>query len=174
MNLKTVNILFCLLLAGCSSFYKNKEGENINKNAPIFVSPKTNAVLPNKVAEPKVEYKGEKYVLIKETDLNLLINRKLNEPAPNKLAVGAPAQTGENSPPVIKIGENSPPTQPQAETLSVPVIRLEPTEEKKASGFNWPLFFLVVIGLSALIATALYFLYYKGQKPERAPRFKIN
>ena len=59
MNKKALNILFCfLLLAGCSSFYKNKEGENINKNAPIFVSPKTNAILPNKPAEPKVEYKG--------------------------------------------------------------------------------------------------------------------
>lgn len=174
MNKKALNIPLCLLLAGCSSFYKNKEGENINKNAPIFVSPKTNAILPNKPAEPKVEYKGEKYVLVKETDLNLLINRKLNEPAPNKLAVGAPAPVGENSPPLAKIGENSPPTQSQAEIPSVPVIRLEPIEEKKASGFNWPLFFLVVIGLTTLIATALYFLYYKPQKPERAPRFKIN
>lgn len=169
MNLKALNIPLCLLLAGCSSFYKNKEGENINKNAPIFVSPKTNAILPNKPAEPKVEYKGEKYILVKETDLNLLINRKASELAPNKLAVGAPAPVGENSPPLPKIGENSPPTQPQAETPSVPVIRLEPIEEKKPSGFNWPLFFLVAIGLSALIATALYFLYYRFDKLPRRP-----
>ena len=151
-------------MAGCSSFYKDKNGENINKNAPIFVSPKTNAIPANKPAEPKVEYKGEKYILVKETDLNLLINRKASEPAPNKGAVAAPAATGENSPPA-KIGENSPPTQSKPEILSVPVIRLEPTEEKKASGFNWPLFFLVVIGMAALFATAWYYLYYKPQKP---------
>lgn len=167
MNLKALNIPLCLLLAGCSSFYKNKDGENINKNAPIFVSPKTNAIPANKPAEPKVEYKGEKYILVKETDLNLLINRKVNEPAPNKGAVAAPAATGENSPPA-KIGENSPPTQSKPEILSVPVIRLEPTEEKKPSASSsWPLFFLVVIGMAALFATAWYFLYYKPHNPPR-------
>ena len=166
MNLKALNIPFCLLLAGCSSFYKNKDGENINKNAPIFVSPKTNAIPANKPAEPKVEYKGEKYILVKETDLNLLINRKASELAPNKGAVAAPAATGENSPPPQKIGENSPPTKPHTETLSVPVIRLEPVEEKKASASSsWPLFFLVVIGVAALFATAWYYLYYRPQKP---------
>lgn len=167
MNKKALNIPLCLLLAGCSSFYKDKNGENINKNAPIFVSPKTNAILPNKPAEPKVEYKGEKYILVKETDLNLLINRKASEPAPNKGAVAAPAATGENSPPPQKIGENSPPTKPHTETLSVPVIRLEPIEQKKASGFNWPLFFLVSIGLTALLSTALYVLYYRTKTPPR-------
>jgi len=167
MNKKALNIALCLLLAGCSSFYKGKDGENINKNAPIFVSPKTNAIPANKPAEPKVEYKGEKYILVKETDLNLLINRKASEPAPNKPAVAAPAATGENSPLPQKIGENSPPTKPHAETLSVPVIRLEPAEQKKSSGFNWPLFFLVSIGLTALISTALYVLYYRTKTPPR-------
>lgn len=166
MNVKALNIPLCLLLAGCSSFYKDKNGENINKNAPIFVSPKTNAIPANKPAEPKVEYKGEKYILVKETDLNLLINRKASEPAPNKGAVAAPAATGENSPPA-KIGENSPPTQSKPEILSVPVIRLEPIEQKKASGFNWPLFFLVSIGLAALLSTALYVLYYRTKTPPR-------
>jgi len=167
MNKKALNIPLCLLLAGCSSFYKDKNGENINKNAPVFVKPNTNAIPANKPAEPKVEYKGEKYILVKETDLNLLINRKASEPAPNKPAVAAPAATGENSPPPQKIGENSPPTKPHAETLSVPVIRLEPTEQKKSSSFNWPLFFLVSIGLTALLSTALYVLYYRTQKPPR-------
>ena len=168
MNKKALNIAFCLLLAGCSSFYKNKDGENINKNAPVFVRPNTNAVQPNKPAETKpVEYKGEKYILVKETDLNLLINRKVSEPAPNKPAVVAPAATGENSPPPQKIGENSPPIQLHQEPASIPVLRLEPTEQKKASGFNWPLFFLVSIGLAALISTALYFLYYRTQTPPR-------
>ena len=167
MNARALNIPLCLLLAGCSSFYKNKEGENINKNAPIFVSPKTNAIPANKPAEPKVEYKGEKYILVKETDSNLLINRKASEPAPNKPAVAAPAPTGENSPPPQKIGENSPPTQLHAETASIPVLRLEPTEGKKSSSFNWPLFFLVSIGLAALLSTALYFLYYKPQNASR-------
>jgi len=167
MNKKALNIPLCLLLAGCSSFYKGKDGENINKNAPVFVKPNTNVIPANKPSEPKVEYKGEKYILVKETDLNLLINRKASEPAPNKPAVAAPAHTGENSPPPQKIGENSPPTKPHAETLSVPVIRLEPTEQKKSSSFNWPLFFLVSIGLTALLSTALYVLYYRTKTPPR-------
>lgn len=168
MNVKALNIALCLLLAGCSSFYKDKNGENINKNAPIFVSPKTNAIPANKPAEPKVEYKGEKYILVKETDLNLLLNPKVSEPAPNKGAVAAPAATGENSPPLAKIGENSPPTQSKPEILSVPVIRLEPTEEKKPSASSsWPLFFLVVIGVAALFATAWYYLYYRPHNPPR-------
>lgn len=168
MNLKAPNIVLCLLLAGCSSFYKNKDGENINKNAPIFVKPNTNAIAPNKPLDTKVEYQGQKYILVKETDLNLLINRKVNESAPNKGAVAAPAPVGENSPPPAKIGENSPPTQLNAETLAVPVIRLEPIEEKKApASSNWPLFFLVATCLFLLPITAWYFLYYKPQNQSR-------
>ena len=169
MNKKALNILFCfLLLAGCSSFYKNKEGENINKNAPIFVSPKTNAILPNKPAEPKVEYKGEKYILVKETDLNLLLNRKASEPAPNKPPVAAPAPTGENSPPLAKIGENSPPTQLHEEPSSIPVIRLEPVEEKKASGSAiWQVLISLAIATFLTAFAVWYFLYYKPQNTSR-------
>ena len=159
MNKKALNILFCfLLLAGCSSFYKNKEGENINKNAPIFVSPKTNAILPNKPAEPKVEYKGEKYILVKETDLNLLLNRKASEPAPNKGAVAAPAATG----------ENSPPTQLHEEPSSIPVIRLEPVEEKKASGSAiWQVLISLAIATFLTAFAVWYFLYYKPHNTSR-------
>lgn len=164
MNLKALNISLCLLLAGCSSFYKNKDGENINKNAPIFVSPKTNAISANKPTEPKVEYKGEKYVLVKENDLNLLINRKASEPAPNKPAVVAPAPVGENSPSPAKIGENSPPTQLHPEIPSLPVVRLEPVEEKKASSSSiLPLLLFLVILLATLTSAVLYFLYSKGK-----------
>ena len=168
MNKKALNIPLCLLLAGCSSFYKNKDGENINKNAPIFVSPKTNAILPNKPAEPKVEYKGEKYVLVKETDLNLLLNRKVNQPAPNKPSVAAPAPTGENSPPLAKIGENSPPPQPNPEIVSVPVIRLEPVEEKKASGSAiWQVLISLAIAAFLTAFAVWYFLYYKPHNTSR-------
>jgi hypothetical protein len=168
MNLKAPNIVLCLLLAGCSSFHKNKDGENINKNAPIFVRPNTNAIVPNKPIDTKVEYQGQKYILVKETDLNLLINRKVNESAPNKSLVAAPAPVGENSPPPAKIGENSPPTQLNVETLAVPVIRLEPIEEKKESNSsNWPLFFLVATCLFLLPIAAWYFLYYRPQNQPR-------
>ena len=170
MNKKALNILFCfLLLAGCSSFYKNKEGENINKNAPIFVSPKTNAILPNKPPETKpLEYKGDKYILVKETDLNLLINRKVNQPAPNKPPVAAPAPTGENSPPLAKIGENSPPTQLHEEPSSIPVIRLEPVEEKKASGSAiWQVLISLAIATFLTAFAVWYFLYYKPQNASR-------
>ena len=83
MNQKLLNILLLsLLLTGCSSFMKMPDGTVANKNAPIFVKPNTNSPVVNKgevEAAPSarrpavVSFNAEKYIMVKESDLNKLV-----------------------------------------------------------------------------------------------------
>ena len=91
MNKLGLNILLVLLLSGCNMFTRNNrtdsKGENISANAPIFISPKANAnpvnkaitnpPTPNKPAQ--VVFNAESYVMVKEKDLNILVDQKTNE-----------------------------------------------------------------------------------------------
>jgi len=89
MNQKLLNILLLsLLLTGCSSFMKMPDGTVANKNAPIFVKPNTNNPPVNKPqSEPApsagrpaiVNFNAEKYVMVKESDLNRLVEEKTKE-----------------------------------------------------------------------------------------------
>jgi PBP1b-binding outer membrane lipoprotein LpoB len=89
MNQKSVNIaLLSLLLSGCSSFMKMPDGTVSNKNAPIFVKPNTNSPVVNKQeveAAPSarrpavVSFNAEKYIMVKESDLNKLVEEKTKE-----------------------------------------------------------------------------------------------
>lgn len=174
MNLKALNILFCLLLTSCSSFYKNKEGENINKNAPIFVRPNTNQPSANKAPETKpVEYKSEKYILVKETELNLLINKKASERTTNKAPAPAPHKeeplVGENSP----IGENSPlPTQPNEKILAPETFVLTPVKQEKDSSSPLMNHILVVALLTIFFSATGVLLFDKLKKLPAQPQPK--
>jgi PBP1b-binding outer membrane lipoprotein LpoB len=89
MNQKLLNILLLsLLLTGCSSFMKMPDGTVANKNAPIFVKPNTNSPVVNKApveATPSagrpaiVNFNSEKYIMVKESDLNRLVEEKTKE-----------------------------------------------------------------------------------------------
>ena len=89
MNQKLLNILLLsLLLTGCSSFMKMPDGTVANKNAPIFVKPNTNSPVVNKqpveatptAARPAiVNFNSEKYIMVKESDLNKLVEEKTKE-----------------------------------------------------------------------------------------------
>lgn len=89
MNQKLLNILLLsLLLTGCSSFMKMPDGTVANKNAPIFVKPNTNSPVVNKApveATPSagrpaiVNFNAEKYIMVKESDLNKLVEEKTKE-----------------------------------------------------------------------------------------------
>lgn len=88
MNFKLLNITLCFVLVGCGSFSSTNE-EGVNKNAPIFVRPNTNAKDVNKpptsLVQPQaVKYNAEKYLMIKENDFNLIVNKKVNEIILNK------------------------------------------------------------------------------------------
>ena len=89
MNQKLLNIaLLSLLLTGCSSFMKMPDGTVANKNAPIFVKPNTNSPVVNKApveSTPSagrpavVSFNAEKYIMVKESDLNKLVEEKTRE-----------------------------------------------------------------------------------------------
>ena len=89
MNQKSVNIvLLSLLLSGCSSFMKMPDGTLANKNAPIFVKPNTNSpavnkeeveVTPSARRPAIVSFNAEKYIMVKESDLNKLVEEKAKE-----------------------------------------------------------------------------------------------
>jgi hypothetical protein len=89
MNQKLLNILLLsLLLTGCGSFMKMPDGTVANKNAPIFVKPNTNSPVVNKqpveatptVARPAiVNFNAEKYVMVKESDVNKLVEERVKE-----------------------------------------------------------------------------------------------
>jgi hypothetical protein len=67
---------------------KMPDGTVANKNAPIFVKPNTNSPVVNKApveATPSagrpaiVNFNAEKYVMVKESDLNRLVEEKTKE-----------------------------------------------------------------------------------------------
>jgi len=179
MNRLGLNTLVILLLTGCSGFNKNSrtdaKGETINKNAPVFISPKTNAnpvnkpnvneVAPNKPAQ--VTFNAENYVMVKEKDLNILVDQKTNEnllnikksnanaPQPNKeldAAIDAHIQRK-------KSGDSS-------DSLTTNVLQLAPVAQEKAST-NPPAihpffaFVLIVLLMVGSILTVGYFFFIK-------------
>ena len=179
MNRLGLNTLVILLLTGCSGFNKNSrtdaKGETINKNAPVFISPRTNAipvnkpnvneVAPNKPAQ--VTFNAENYVMVKEKDLNILVDQKTNEnllnikksnanaPQPNKeldAAIDAHIQRK-------KSGDSS-------DSLTTNVLQLAPVEQEKAST-NPPAihpffaFVLIVLLMVGSILTVGYFFFIK-------------
>jgi hypothetical protein len=90
MNKIGLNILLVLLLTGCVSKKTDSKGEPVGRNAPIFITPKTNQVAANNAIKSNtneisvnkpasVSFNAEKYVMIKESDLNILVNQKTNE-----------------------------------------------------------------------------------------------
>ena len=89
MNQKLLNIvLLSLLLTGCSSFMKMPDGTIANKNAPIFIKPNTNNPVVNKppvestpsAGRPAiVNFNAEKYVMVKESDVNKLVEERVKE-----------------------------------------------------------------------------------------------
>jgi len=87
MNKVGLNILLVLLLSGCMNNRTDSKGEKVSSNAPMFITPKANAapankaitnqVAPNKPAQ--VVFNAENYVMVKEKDLNILVDQKTNE-----------------------------------------------------------------------------------------------
>ena len=87
MNKLGLNIVLVLLLSGCSTNRTDSKGEKISANAPMFITPKANATPPNKaITNPptpnkpaQVVFNAESYVMVKEKDLNILVDQKTNE-----------------------------------------------------------------------------------------------
>lgn len=186
MNRLGLNILLVLLLSGCSVFNKNSrtdsKGETINKNAPVFITPKTNAIPVNKpntneVAvnkPPQVIFNADNYVMVKEKDLNLIVDQKTNEillnikksnanqPQPNKeldAAIDSHIKKSVESPSV---------------SLTPKIVQLAPVVEPEKPSNSTPInplfaFILVVLSVAAFILAVGYFLFIKKKASHETP-----
>ena len=173
MNKIALNIAVALMLSGCMNRTDSK-GQKVGGNAPIFITPnanvvpvnkpKVNEVAPNKPAQ--VVFNAETYVMVKEKDLNMLVNQKTNETLLNikKSNANAPQpnkELGEAIDNQIKKSVQLPP-----DNLAPNVIQLAPVappEKLSSSNAVNPFFsfILVVLSIAGFILTAGYFFFIK-------------
>ena len=178
MNKIWLNIAAVLLLSGCSMFNKNprtdSKGETINKNAPVFITPKANVPAVNKPSmnevssnkPPQVIFNADKYVMVKEKDLNLIVDQKTNEILLNikKSNASAPQPNKELDAAIdshIKKSIESP-----SVSLTPNVLQLVPVEQEKASSSHpaiHPVFayILTTLAILSLILALGYFFFIK-------------
>jgi len=178
MNRLGLNILLVLLLSGCSVFNKNSrtdsKGETINKNAPVFISPKTNAIPVNKPITnesalnkpPQVIFNADKYVMVKEKDLNLIVDQKTNEILLNIKKSNANAKQPNKELDAAIDSHIKKSVEPPSVSLTPKIVQLAPVVEPEKPS-NTPAihplfaFILVVLLVSAFILTVGYFLFIK-------------
>jgi len=187
MNKIGLNILLVLLLTGCSMFNSQKRndsnGEPVGRNAPIFISQKKNENAPNNTKQntnaptvnkpATVQFNAEKYIMIKENDLNMLVNQKTNEALlniknsnanekePNKALDAAIDNQIKNSvPPTIVNFTPNP-------------IKLEPVieQEKPSRPSIHPIFSYIMTTLIilAFILAVGYFFFFKKKAQNETP-----
>jgi len=178
-----LNILLVLLLTGCSMFNKkprtDARGETVDKNAPVFITPKTNAnsvnkpianpVTPNKPAQ--VSFNAENYVMVKEKDLNILVNQKTNETLLNIKKSNANAEKpNKELDAVIDAHIQRKKSDDSSDSLTTNVLQLAPVEQEKASNQPPPIhpffaFILIVVLIAGFILTVGYFFFIKKKAP---------
>ncbi len=186
MNKLGLNILLVLLLSGCNMFTRNNrtdsKGENISANAPIFITPKANAnpvnkpitnqVAPNKPAQ--VVFNAENYVMVKEKDLNILVDQKTNEVLLNiKKSNANEKQPNKELDAALDSHIKKTIEQPSV-SLTPKIVQLAPVvepEKPSNSPAIHPLFafILVVLSVAAFILAAGYFLFFKKKASNETP-----
>ena len=173
-----LNILVVLLLTGCAGLNKNSrtdsKGETISKNAPVFISPKTNAipvnkpnvneVAPNKPA--RVTFNAENYVMVKEKDLNLIVDQKTNEILLNikKSNANATEPNKELDAAIDAHIQRKKSGDSEGASLTPNVIQLAPVVEKEVPSNRPPIhpffaFVLIVLLMVGSILTVGYFFF---------------
>jgi hypothetical protein len=187
MNKNWANIPLLLLLSGCALFNNNNrtdsKGENISKNAPIFISPKTNAVPVNKGGPnmnenpvnkpPTVKYEAENYLLIKEKDLNKVAAQKTNEILLNIKKLNANEKEPNKSLDAAIDSEIKKIEALPQLNLTEKTIKLEDaTEKEKERGpivhpfFSFVLTVAVVLGFTLTVG---YFFFVKKKRSNETP-----
>ena len=167
-----------LLLTGCAGLNKNSrtdsKGETISKNAPVFISPKTNAipvnkpnvneVAPNKPA--RVTFNAENYVMVKEKDLNLIVDQKTNEILLNikKSNANATEPNKELDAAIDAHIQRKKSGDSEGASLTPNVIQLAPVVEKEVPSNRPPIhpffaFVLIVLLMVGSILTVGYFFF---------------
>jgi len=188
MNRLGLNILLVLLLSGCSVFNKNSrtdsKGETINKNAPVFITPKTNAIPVNKPntnqielnKPPQVIFNADKYVMVKEKDLNLIADQKTNEILLNikKSNANAKQPNKELDAAIDEHIQRKKSGDSETGSLTPNVVQLAPVVEPEKPSNSAPIhplfaFILVVLSVAAFILAVGYFLFIKKRAAHEAP-----
>jgi hypothetical protein len=186
MNKLGLNILLVLLLSGCNMFTRNNrtdsKGENISANAPIFITPKANAnpvnkpitnqVAPNKPAQ--VVFNAENYVMVKEKDLNILVDQKTNEVLLNiKKSNANEKQPNKELDAAIDSHIKKTVEQPSV-SLTPKIVQLAPVVEPEKPS-NAPAihpffaFILTTLIILAFILTVGYFFFIKRKASNETP-----
>lgn len=186
MNRLGLNILLVLLLSGCNMFTRNNrtdsKGENISANAPIFITPKANAnpvnkpitnqVAPNKPAQ--VVFNAENYVMVKEKDLNILVDQKTNEVLLNiKKSNANEKQPNKELDAAIDSHIKKTVEQPSV-SLTPKIVQLAPAVEPEKPS-NAPAihpifaFIMTTLIILAFILTVGYFFFIKKKASNETP-----
>ena len=186
MNKLGLNILLVLLLSGCNMFTRNNrtdsKGENISANAPIFITPKANAnpvnkpitnqATPNKPAQ--VVFNAENYVMVKEKDLNILVDQKTNEVLLNiKKSNANEKQPNKELDAAIDSHIKKSVEQPSV-SLTPKIVQLAPVVEPEKPS-NAPAihpffaFIMTTLIILAFILTVGYFFFIKKKASNETP-----
>jgi len=183
MNKIGPNILLILLLSGCAALKNSRtdsKGETINKNAPVFISPKTNeiivnkantnAITPNKTAQ--VVFNAENYVMVKEKDLNILIDQKTNENLLNikKSNANAPQPNKELDEAIDshiirkKLGDSEQGSS-TANVMQLTPVALEKALSNSPAIHPFLAFIMTILIISTFILAVGYFFFIKKKAP---------
>lgn len=187
MNKIWLNITAVLLLSGCSMFSKNprtdSKGEPVNKNAPVFISPKTNGTPVNKpnTNQPapnnpaKVSFNAESYVMVKEKDLNALVDQKTNDNLLNIKKSNANAKQPNKELDAAIDNYIKKLAESKQVSLTANVLQLAPVEQEKAS--NPPpaihpffAFIMIAVLMAGFILTVGYFFFIKKKVQHETPK----
>lgn len=175
MNKIGLNILAVALLSGCMNRTDSK-GQKVSSNAPMFITPNTNAthvnkpkvneVAPNKPAQ--VTFNAESYVMVKEKDLNMLVAQKTNENLLNikKSNANAPQPNKELDAAIDAHIEHKKSNDSTEGSLTANVIQLAPVAQEKALGNPTAIhpvfaFIMTTLIILAFILTVGYFFFIK-------------
>ena len=186
MNRLGLNILLVLLLSGCSVFSSNNrtdsKGEKISANAPMFITPKANATPPNKAntnpitpnKPAQVVFNAENYVMVKEKDLNILVNQKTNEALLNiKKSNANEKQPNKELDAAIDSHIKKSVEQPSV-SLTPKIVQLAPVVEPEKPS-NAPAihpffaFIMTTLIILAFILTVGYFFFIKKKASNETP-----
>lgn len=171
MNGKWLNILSALLLVGCNSAPNrtDSKGEAVGRNAPIFITPKPNAAASkpntNEVSVNKpavVQFNAEKYLMVKESDLNKLVIKRTNDVLLN---IKKDAESNTNDNPVNKelpkvidnyINHSVKPDEP---SLTVETVKLDPPPKNTVNPLlSFLMTFTIIL---AFVLAVGYFFFFK-------------
>ncbi len=181
MNRVGLNILLVLLLSGCLNRTDSK-GEKVSGNAPMFITPKANAAPPNKAITNQVSpnkpaqvvFNAENYVMVKEKDLNILVNQKTNEVLLNiKKSNANEKQPNKELDAALDSHIKKSVEQPSVD-LTPKIVQLapavEPEKPSNAPAIH-PIFAFILTALAILgfVLTVGYFFFIKRKVQNEAP-----